>query len=192
MIAPLILLILAWLVLIPVAVASGSFIITMIIYTALMFGLALVMNVLFSNFYRMAAIALTGTKPNPAEMLKFGPNTSNIISTSLISAILIAAGYMLCFLPGVAAAGLLMFAIPITVDKRIGGMQAIQLSYETLKSDALMAILFMLVLGLCAGIGSVVCFVGAAITLPVLPVAVMMLYRDYFGGFENAAALSGN
>lgn len=191
MLVPIVVLaILQQLILIPMMIASGSFIVTMLAAMIMSLVAGLLINTLFANMYRMAAIALTGTKPNVGEMLKFGNNFNNVFMTVLLYSVIVAVGTMFCYLPGIIAAGLLLFAVPISVDKRIGGMPALQLSFETLKKDAVMAILFYIAVGICAGLGAIACGIGVILTLPVFPVAVMMLYRDYFGGFENAAALS--
>ncbi len=186
----LILAILQQIVIVPILIASGSIIVTLFLMTIFAFLCQLVMLSLFSNMYRMAAIALTGTKPQIGEMLKFGANFGNIFTTVLLTSVIVSIGSFFCYIPGIIAAGLLMFAVPITVDKKIGGMPALQMSFETLKKDAVMATIFIFVLAIASYIGAIGCGIGLCLTLPVFPVAIMMLYRDYFGGFENAAALS--
>jgi uncharacterized membrane protein len=63
-------------------------------------------------------------------------------------------------------------------------MDAVNLSYNTLKKDLVMATIFYLVVGICAELGGIICGIGAIFTIPVMPIAIAMLYRDYLG-FAN-------
>jgi len=77
--------------------------------------------------------------------------------------------------------------VPLVVDRNMAPMDAVNESINMLKKDWLMAAVFFLVIGICGEIGGVACGIGAILTLPVIPVAIAMLYRDYFG-FASAGA----
>lgn len=160
---------------------SGSFILTMLVGAIMMFVVMAIANVMLANMYRMAMMALSGTKPSVNEMFKFGGNIANIFVASLLVAIFVSVASIFCYIPGFVVGGLLMFTMPLVVDRNLPAMDAIKLSMETLKKDVVMATIFYFVIAICAGIGGVACGIGLAFTFPVLPIAVSMLYRDYLG-----------
>jgi uncharacterized membrane protein len=172
--------ILMW-VLLAGALFSGSFILMMLMFAVMIFVVMAVGMVMMSNMYRMAIIALSGTKPSVNEMFKFGGNLPNIFTAALLVAICTAVASCFFYIPGWIVGGLLMFTMPLVVDRNMPAVDAMKLSVETLKNDIVMATLFYLVIGLCAGIGAVACGIGIVFTIPVLPLAIAMLYRDHFG-----------
>lgn len=87
-------------------------------------------------------------------------------------------GNYLCVLPGLVFAGLTMFTTSFMVDQKLAPMDAIKASIETLKSQWLMAAIFVLIAGLVSMIGSVACGIGVLFTLPIGFVAIVLCYRD--------------
>jgi len=168
------------------ALMHGGGIVALFGYFVGIFVAIAVGNLMMANMFRMAIMALSGTKPAVGEMFKFGANSTNVIVTSLIVGIASAVGTMICYIPGLIVGGLFMFAMPLVVDRNMAPMDAINESINTLKKDWLMAALFYFVIGFCAGIGEIACIIGIVVTLPVYPLAISMLYRDYLG-FANPA-----
>ena len=78
-----------------------------------------------------------------------------------------------------------MFTIPLIVDKRMGATEAMTLSWNTLKGEAVMATVFYFVIALVAGCGFALCGIGALFTAPLFPLAVALTYRNYFMGPGN-------
>lgn len=147
----------------------------------MVFALVAVSNIMVANMYRMAIIALSGTKPSVNEMFKFGANSGNVIVAALLVGLASSIGMLACGIGSLVVSALLMFTMPIIVDRNLAPMDAITLSWNTLKKDVVMASIFFFVIGFCAEIGGVACGIGALFTLPVLPIAISMLYRDYLG-----------
>jgi uncharacterized membrane protein len=169
------------------ALMSGSVILSMLMLAVMIFVVGSVGMVMMSNMYRMAIIALSGTKPSVNEMFKFGGNIGNIFTAALLVAVSTAVASCFFYIPGWIVGGLLMFTMPLVVDRNMPAMDAMKLSIDTLKNEVVMATLFYLVVGIAAGIGGVACGIGLVFTIPVLPIAIAMLYRDHFG-FTSAAA----
>lgn len=164
-----------------VTAAAGAGILAILIYLVTLVAVITVANVMMANMYRMAIIALSGSKPNINEMFKFGPKTGNIVVCSILVGIFTGIGALACGIGAIVVGGLLMFAIPCVVDRDLAAMDAINLSWNTLKKDIVMAAVFFFVIGLCAEIGAVAIGIGVLFTFPVLPIAIAMLYRDYLG-----------
>lgn len=78
--------------------------------------------------------------------------------------------------------GMTMFAAPLVADRRMQGLDAIKLSVETLKSQAVMAILFYVVASIIGGLGLLICCVGVLFTYPVFVLSIALTYRDFFLG----------
>lgn len=170
---------------------SGSFgglLVTLFLGVVMAFAVSAVANILISNMYRMALIALGGERPSVNEMFKFGANTGNIVVGAFLVGLCTALGVIACYIGAFVVGGLLMFAMPLIVDRNMAPVDAMKLSFETLKKDVAMAAIFYFVIGLCASIGGVACGIGAVFTFPVMPLAIAMVYRDYFGAPATDAA----
>jgi uncharacterized membrane protein len=98
----------------------------------------------------------------------------------LVISLLMAIGSALCIVPGLVASGLLMFALPLVADRKMDGIEAMKLSFETLKDEWLMAGVFCLVLTLIATVGMLACGVGILVAGPIILLGQALLYRAYF------------
>ncbi len=65
-------------------------------------------------------------------------------------------------------------------DTEISPLDAIARSFEVLKRDMLMAVLFFLVLAIVANLGMILCYVGVIVTMPLLFLGTSLVYRDFF------------
>ncbi|MGQ9542262.1 MAG: hypothetical protein ACUVTY_14400 [Armatimonadota bacterium] len=110
----------------------------------------------------------------------------NLIVVALLQTVIVAIGLALCILPGIVAIALLMFSVPLVVDQRIGGAQAIRQSFEMLKSQWLMATLFSIVVAILGFVGVLLCGVGLILTLPLYYLSIAVAYNDFTGGAPQA------
>jgi hypothetical protein len=110
-----------------------------------------------------------------------------LIGAYLLTTILIYVGMLFCVLPGLILAGLFMFVVPLIVDQNMGVIRAIETSFNTLKSDWLMAALFYLVIAIVAGLGAIACGIGLLFTVPLFFLGIALVYRDFFYGTPAAA-----
>jgi hypothetical protein len=137
-------------------------------------------NLLFVGMLRMAFKQIRGQTPAVGDVFDIGDVLVPAIVAWLITSIAIGIGTALCVIPGLIAAGLLLFTSPLVADRRLDGVQAATLSFETLKGELVMASVFALALALVAVVGVLACGVGLLVTLPLVTLAIALTYRNYF------------
>lgn len=148
---------------------------------------SIVVNAFFmGGIYRMAINQVRGRAISIGDLFSGADVYPALLIASLLMNIAIAIGFMLCIIPGLLLAGCLMFTIPLIVDKRQSAVDAMTLSFNTLKSQAFSALGFALVVGLVLIAGFLACGLGVLVTMPIALVAVTLLYRDFFPGNEAA------
>lgn len=111
-------------------------------------------------------------------------STFDVLPALLIAGILTpiasAIGFLLCIVPGLLLLGLFLFVNPLIVDQKKGAIEAISTSFNALKSQMWMALLYVIVLGLVLLAGLIACGVGILVTLPLILLAIAVTYRDFF------------
>jgi len=133
-----------------------------------------------AGLYRMALKQVRGQDIQASDAFSAGDVVGGAIFTQIVYGIAVNIGTLLCVIPGLIVAGRGMFAMPLTVDKNITGIAALQKSWEALKNDTLNAVLFVIVAGLAASLGALACGVGVVFTAPIAVLAVAITYRDFF------------
>ncbi len=108
----------------------------------------------------------------------------------IVGGLIGAAGAIACLVGVFATAALVMFGLPLIVDRGMDFWPAIQKSMEKVKEDLVSWSIFVLVLDLVYLVGVIVCVVGVLVSGPVGMVAFMLAYQDLFG-FEGEAAPEG-
>jgi zinc ribbon protein len=78
-------------------------------------------------------------------------------------------------------AGLFSFTLPLVVEGRLGAVEAMRRSWEVTRPHMWMYLLWYLLIGLIGGLGFNFCIVGAAATMPIYTLAMMVAYRDVIG-----------
>ena len=74
-----------------------------------------------------------------------------------------------------------MLAIPLVVEGRLPATGALIQSWDSLKSQWLVATMFNMVLILASFSGAMLCGFGLIFTGPLYCLAISILYRDFFG-----------
>ncbi len=170
---------------------SASPFFAMFSFTGIIAGLLMyvLVQLLLAGLIKMAIKQIKG------EPIAIGDITSAldvlpaVIGASIVIGIITTIGSYLCVVPGLVAGGLLMLAIPLIVDHRAGAMESLSMSFDTLKSEWLMATLFFLVVYIIIGIGAIPCGLGLLVTIPLGLLSIAVIYRDNFlGGASIAAA----
>ena len=137
-------------------------------------------QLLMGGLYRMAINQVRGGTPEFSDLF----SVTDVLPALLIAAILTSlatfAGFLFCIIPGLLIASLLMFTIPLVVDKRMDAITAMTASIDALKPQMGMALVFTLVIGILAGAGALLCGVGLLITGPLALLSIALLYRDFF------------
>jgi uncharacterized membrane protein len=140
---------------------------------------------LLGGMYRMAIKALRNEQISVTDMFGVG----DVLPACLLAAVLVGVvtgiGFMLCILPGIVIGALLMFTYPLIVDRRLGAIEAMTQSVNALKGEALMAILFYLVVAIIACLGFAACCVGVLVTFPLFILSIAVVYRDFFGAGQR-------
>jgi hypothetical protein len=152
---------------------------------AIFVPLAIILSVMFilmGGMYRMAIRQMRGDTIQVGDLFATADIIGPLAVGSILMSLFIGIGVIFCYVPGLIVAGLLMFTIPLIVDRGMAPMDAIRLSYETLKSQMLMATVFLIVVQFVAGLGAIACGIGALVTYPLYFLSIAVLYRDFFLG----------
>jgi uncharacterized membrane protein len=139
-----------------------------------------VVQFLIGGLYRMAINQVRTGQLTLGDMFSVTDVLPSLLGAALLSGLATFLGLLLCIIPGLIVSGLLMFTIPLVVDQRMGAVDAMSASWNVLKSQAAMAVVFLIVIGLLAGAGAIACFVGMLVTGPLAILSLATLYRDFF------------
>jgi uncharacterized membrane protein len=88
-------------------------------------------------------------------------------------------GEMFFILPGLIFMGLSLLTMPFIMEQNMQPVDAIKKSIETLKADMWPALGYYLVFAIVASLGALACGIGMLFTLPLMPLGIALLYRDY-------------
>ncbi len=129
---------------------------------------------------RMAIKQVRGERVEIADMFSVTDVIGSIVIGSILYSLLTLIGLVLCILPGLVLIGLLMFMPLFIVDQRMDATTALSTSINALKTDVLMATLFVFVAGILVVVSAIPCGIGLLFTVPVYFVSIALLYRDFF------------
>jgi hypothetical protein len=77
---------------------------------------------------------------------------------------------------------LFVFAMPLVIDKKYDFWSAITTSADCVRRDLLGLTLFVFILGLLTGLGTLLtCVIGVVFFMPLYTLVIVHAYRDYFG-----------
>ncbi len=133
-----------------------------------------------AGLFRMALKQVRGQDIQTSDLFSAGDVVGPAIGTNLVVGIATYIGTLLCLIPGLIVSGRGMLAMPLTVDRGESGFGALQKSWEALKNDTLNSVLFIIVAGIVSGLGVLACGVGVLFTAPIAPLAIAIVYRDFF------------
>ena len=142
------------------------------------FGLAAFM---MGGLYRTAFKQMRGETISIGDLFSGKDLLVPMLLTLLLVALCTMGGALLCIIPAYIVGGLLMFSIPLVVERGLSPMEALRTSFEKTKGNWLMFTLFAFVTGLIAGCGVIACYVGALVTYPLYFLITAVAYRDVFG-----------
>jgi uncharacterized membrane protein len=113
----------------------------------------------------------------------------NLAMAGLVKSLLISLGLLLCIVPGIYLAVGYIFALPLVVDKQMEFWPAMEVSRRVVHEHWWSVFALVIVLGLVAFAGFLLCGIGAVITIPVASAALMYVYEDLFGTVPPAAVV---
>jgi hypothetical protein len=111
----------------------------------------------------------------------FGPGYVQLLLTSVVSALLVVCGMILCLVPGVYLLVGYIFALPLVIDKRMEFWTAMEVSRRVVHQHWWQMLLFGLVSCVIILVGVLACGVGVLVAAPVVTASMMYLYEDLFG-----------
>ncbi|MCC6728123.1 MAG: hypothetical protein IT208_02165 [Chthonomonadales bacterium] len=135
---------------------------------------------LLAGMARMALRQIDGGPIAVGDLFDTGDVVGHIVVAAILIAIGTTIGFVLCILPGIVVGGLWMFTIPLIVDRRLAGVDAMRESWNTLRGEVVMSALFWFVMFLLVLVGVVLCGVGVLLAAPLVVLSVCRLYRDFF------------
>jgi zinc-ribbon domain len=150
-------------------------------------GLAGMLITIGLSAFMMGGLYRTAFKQMRGETISIGDLFSgkdlmvNMLLTLLLVGLCTIGGAFLCIIPAYIVGGLLMFSVPLVVERGLSPVDALRASFEKTKGNWLMFTLFAFVLALIAGAGAIACYVGMLLTYPLYFLITAVAYRDVFG-----------
>ncbi len=128
-----------------------------------------------STTFIMADDALKGSTNLNAGIQRTLGNIVNLVVAGILVGVIVFVGMLLLVIPGLVAAYLLMFTIPLVVLDNRGAVQALKESFDLVKSNvgdtivfAVIAIVIIAVAGIIGGIFAFLPLLGTVIISPVI------------------------
>ena len=133
------------------------------------------------GMYKSAFKQLRGGQLEFRDLFSAGDCFVPLLGETILVGLAVFIGSMFCIIPGFVAAGLLMFAAPLTVERKMGVIEAMKASYEMTKQNILIFTLFAFIIQLIVSAGTYLCYIGVLATYPLMFTMAAVAYRDCFG-----------
>lgn len=173
---------------IPPVTPSSSFNLSLLL--GLLLISAVIHSLLGAGMFRMATKQMHGQVITISDLFDFGDVAIQAIIAGILVGLMIYVGIILCILPGLVLAGLLMFTFPLIVDKKMSATKTIAVSFNALKSQWLMATIFVIFDFVLYVIGAMFCGVGTFISAPIALLSIAVLYRNFLMGSNSPPRIS--
>ncbi|GAA2070270.1 hypothetical protein GCM10009821_04050 [Aeromicrobium halocynthiae] len=161
--------------------AGPGFFVTTLVSAIGLFALFIVIQGVGSNLVRMSLKIADGEEVAVGDLFTF-PRGGSTFVTAILLALGTAVGYLLCFLPGIVFAWGAAFTFAFFYDKGLAPVDAIKASFTLFKDNLGPAILTVLLGGLVASAGVLLCFVGVIVSAPIAQLFIVHQYRSMTGG----------
>ncbi len=120
------------------------------------------------------------------EEISFGsffqlPYAGKVLLTALLVGLGTGIGTILCFVPGLIFAFFAQFALYYVIDKGTEPVEALKASFALVNRNLGAVVLLYLGVLLASFVGSLLCYVGLLVTLPVAMIATAYMYRRLNG-----------
>jgi uncharacterized membrane protein len=143
-------------------------------------AMLVVVSVFFPGFCKMALKQIDGYPITVGDVFSGLPYMGRSIITLLLYYIAVGVGFLACCVGSFVASAGLFFAIHLVIDRDMGPIDALQESWNTLKSHLLMMFAFLFLTYLCGMLGYLACGIGLIFSLPIMFIAPMIVYRDFY------------
>lgn len=135
----------------------------------------------YAGMYYMVKKARKGEPVDFGDAFWGFNNFIPIFIAGLIFGIAVGIGSMFCIIPGFIIGGILLYVIPFVAFKGYEISDAINKSKEESMKSLVDHVLFFFVVSLIAGVGFILCGVGALFTIPVAFATLAVAYEDRLG-----------
>lgn len=149
-------------------------------------GLSFLVQMVIQSGIVKGALDLTRGKPIALGSMFSGINWVQVIIASLILAVATMIGFVLCILPGFAVMFFTAFTLYFIIDKGMPAIDAIKASISFTLANAGTLIVFFLACIAAYVVGTLLCFVGLLVAIPVVVLAQAYTFRTLQG--EQVAA----
>ena len=149
----------------------------------------IVMQILFmalilpfsAGIFVMCLKQVQGVQPEFGDLFSCFNKTGKLLGCMILMYIMIILGYVLFVIPGIYLNFAYMLAIPLIVDRDMGPWEALETSRKAITKHWLSVFLFFIVLSIIMLISMLPLFIGLIWTMPLMAVAMAILYREVFG-----------
>jgi uncharacterized membrane protein len=135
---------------------------------------------LLAGLFRAACKHVRGEPIRVGDLFSAGDVFGSFFLGTILYALCVCAGTLLCILPGLLVAGRLMLMFPLIADRRMTAVEAMSTSWRTLAGQTWMSAIFFFVVSFLAGIGIYLCGIGILFSAPLQYLGAAVVYRDYF------------
>jgi uncharacterized membrane protein len=140
----------------------------------------------YGSVYRMAVAQVRGEPIGTQDIFGGGSTFVKYLGLSLVYGLAVGVGTVLCLIPGLIVAALLLPMYAMAADGYDFG-SALNKSSDAMKADLMSGSLFVLVMGLILLVSVIPCFLGLLVTMPMWWIIGALAYRDMVG-FSGAAS----
>lgn len=135
---------------------------------------------LWCGIWKTAFKQLRGEPTGVADLFTGGDIFLRLLGAIILMGVIVSVCAIFCFFPGLIAAGLLFFTVPLIVGGNMGVVDAMSASFRATKGNWLMFALFAFVVALLAAAGQLACYIGLLATYPLQFTIAAVAYRDVF------------
>jgi HEAT repeats len=139
-----------------------------------------VWGIFLGGMYRVALKQIDGHSTGLNDLVSGTDILPSLALASLLAGLAAFGGFLCLVIPGWMISGILMFTLPLVVDARLKAVDALSVSWKTLKDQWLLAAVFALVLWVMQIVGMMFCGLGYLVTLPLSVLSQAILYRGFF------------
>jgi uncharacterized membrane protein len=134
---------------------------------------------LYGGFTAMGLNQLRRGTVSIGDLFSAGPYMIQLMIFSFILQF-VSFAYLLCCIPGLILNGLMLFALPLMIERKMNALEAISTSWNALKGQIGSLVVLMILLSLLILVSAIPCGLGLLVTLPLWVMTVMVLYNRFF------------
>ncbi|MBA54838.1 MAG: hypothetical protein CMK89_10340 [Pseudomonadales bacterium] len=134
-----------------------------------------------AGIFVMCLKQVQGQQPEFGDLFSCFNKTGKLLGCMILMYIMIFIGYLLFIIPGIYLNFAYILAIPLIVDRDMGPWEALETSRKAITKHWLSVFLFFIVLTIIMLISMLPLMIGLIWTVPLMAIAMAVLYREVFG-----------